>query len=149
MRHAMRAAVLATALTLLPVVAQAQQPDPPAMARGGQLYGQTCARCHNLRPATERSDREWATIMLHMRARANLTKADTEAILVFLQATNGDDRRAAAPNPSQSSGLAASGSPAAPFLTRPDDHGEEASAGGLDASLARALADYLNRLRLP
>lgn len=97
MRHTMlRATVWAAALALLPVLATAQQPDPDAMARGGQLFGETCARCHNPRPSAERGDRAWRTIIMHMRARANLTKADAEAILVFLQATNGSPQQTSA-----------------------------------------------------
>lgn len=107
MRHTMlRATVWAAGLALLPVLATAQQPDSDAMARGGQLFGKTCARCHNPRPSAERGDRAWRTIIMHMRARANLTKADAEAILVFLQATNRDDGRTAARSPTDRDELA-------------------------------------------
>lgn len=95
MRSTIRTTAIAATLAVLPVAATAQQPSAQDMARGAQLYGQVCARCHNPRPATERTDREWVTIMQHMRARANLTKADAGAILVFLQSTNRDGRRAA------------------------------------------------------
>jgi len=95
MRGSIATTALATALLALPTTISAQQTDAQAMARGAQLYGQVCGRCHNARPANERTDREWRTIMLHMRARANLTKSDAGALLVFLQATNGNDRAAA------------------------------------------------------
>lgn len=74
---------------LQPPGAAAQQGEQ--VAEGARLYGQTCARCHNPRPATERTNRDWTTIMGHMRARANLSKSDARAILAFLQATNGTD----------------------------------------------------------
>lgn len=95
MRRAIRATALAAAIVILPAAAAAQQPTAEAMARGARLYGQVCARCHNPRPANERSDREWATIIQHMRARANLRKSEAEALLVFLQSTNRDGRQAA------------------------------------------------------
>jgi len=58
------------------------------MAEGAQVYAATCGRCHNPRAGTERTDAEWIPIVAHMRARANLTKRQAEAVLVFLQATN-------------------------------------------------------------
>lgn len=72
------------ALLLLPTATAAQQTG----AEGIRLWSQNCGRCHNFRPAAERSDREWVTIMAHMRARANLTRATAEDILAFLQSTN-------------------------------------------------------------
>lgn len=71
---------------LQPPAASAQQGE--RVAEGARLYGQTCTRCHNPRPPTERTDRDWTTVMGHMRTRANLSKSDTRAILTFLQATN-------------------------------------------------------------
>lgn len=141
MGHAMRAAVWATGLALLPTLATAQQPDPEAMERGAKLYSQTCARCHNPRPATERSDREWSTIVLHMRARGNLTKSDADAILTFLQAVNGDDRRSSARDATRREDLAAA---------------DWQQVGAESANLPReprvvgvlTLADYLQRLRI-
>lgn len=71
---------------LQPADGAAQQGEQ--VREGARLYGQTCTRCHNPRPPTERTDRDWSTIMGHMRTRANLSKSDTRAILTFLQATN-------------------------------------------------------------
>jgi hypothetical protein len=34
-------------------------------------------------------NRDWTTIVLHMRARGNLTKSEANAVRSFLQATNG------------------------------------------------------------
>lgn len=84
---------------LRPPGAAAQQGEQ--VAEGARLYGQTCARCHNPRPSTEQTDRDWTTIMGHMRARANLSKSDARAILAFLQATNGspDEGSAGASSP--------------------------------------------------
>jgi len=82
------AAVLPVLLALLAVATPAAAQSPSQMARGAQLYSSTCGRCHDARSPAERTDRQWATIMAHMRARANLTEADAEAILAFMQATN-------------------------------------------------------------
>ncbi len=72
---------------LFPLRAEAQQ-DPALLTRGAEVYLETCGRCHNVRPASERTDREWVAIVLHMRARANLSKTQADAVLAFLQATN-------------------------------------------------------------
>lgn len=146
MRTTTRATVWATAFALLPALATAQQPDPETMARGAQLYGQTCARCHNPRPATERGDRAWNTIMLHMRARANLTKADAEAILVFLQATNGNERRMSAGTPETGDDQAATAKVLAWQLA---GLGLPGAPSDLDPTVARRLAEHLERTAAP
>ncbi len=61
-----------------------------AVAEGARVYGATCGRCHNARSPLERSDRDWVTIINHMRVRANMTGGQTRNVLAFLQATNGD-----------------------------------------------------------
>lgn len=149
MRYTTRATVWAMALALLPALATAQQPDPQMMARGGQLYGQTCARCHNPRPATERSDRAWITIMQHMRARANLTRADGEAILAFLKATNGSPQQTTARDVGSEEEVELAMREALAWqlvgvglLVRP-------AAAPLDPDLAGQLADYLDRVHEP
>lgn len=84
--------IVAAAALLWPQGASAQEAS--RVAEGGRLYGQTCGRCHNPRPSTERTDREWRTVMGHMRARANLSRSDARAIVAFLQATNGSSSQA-------------------------------------------------------
>lgn len=71
----------------VPAVLQAQQ-DARKVGEGAQVYAQNCSRCHNARSGTERSDGDWVPIIAHMRARANLSKSQAEAVLAFLQATN-------------------------------------------------------------
>ena len=63
-----------------------QRPD--TQSGGALLWEQNCNRCHNYRPPRERSDREWAIIVHHMRVRANLTADEHEGILRFMQAAN-------------------------------------------------------------
>lgn len=74
------------ALALLPGRGDAQ--GAAAVAEGAKLYGQNCVRCHSARSPMERTDREWVTIVNHMRARANLTRSQARALAVFLQQTN-------------------------------------------------------------
>jgi len=71
--------------------ATAMRPAPAAQAAtvklsslpdGDDAYKANCSRCH-LAPR-KFSDRQTATIMMHMRARANMTAAETEAILQYL-----------------------------------------------------------------
>lgn len=74
-------------MVLLPMAVEAQQ-DPALVGAGAQVYAANCARCHNARSGTERTDAAWVAIVAHMRARGNLTKSQAEAVLAFLQATN-------------------------------------------------------------
>jgi mono/diheme cytochrome c family protein len=55
---------------------------------GEQLYAINCNRCHAERYATERTDAQWKTIMLHMRTRAQIPAEDAKAILKYLQENN-------------------------------------------------------------
>lgn len=91
-------AVFMGALLASPAAAQ----DQTAIANGAGVYGRTCARCHNLRSPTERTDREWAVIVSHMRSRANLIRSDAADVLAFLRATNGDDTPSSTPETSAS-----------------------------------------------
>jgi hypothetical protein len=61
---------------------------PPPKKSGVQLWSETCTRCHNGRPPGEFSDAQWATIVHHMRLRANLTGDEAREIVQFLQASN-------------------------------------------------------------
>jgi len=58
------------------------------IAYGAQVYGVSCARCHNARAAAERSDRDWGVVVSHMRARANLTGTQARAVRAFLTMVN-------------------------------------------------------------
>lgn len=75
-------------LSAAPGEAQARQPGD--LARGAEVYGVSCGRCHNPRSPVERSDREWTVIVNHMRTRAGLPGGASRDVLAFLQATNGD-----------------------------------------------------------
>jgi mono/diheme cytochrome c family protein len=68
--------------------------DRGSMAEGARIYGDVCGSCHNARSPLERDDRDWVTIMNHMRIRANMTGQQVQDVLAFLQATNADPRQA-------------------------------------------------------
>ena len=123
------ALAMAAAFALLGAAPAAAQ-SAADVARGAELYARTCNRCHDARSPMERTDRQWATIMAHMRTRANLTKEEADAIMAFLQATN-------APEGGQS----------ASALEPGDMH--PASSKGTDARarLGREVASYVADLR--
>jgi hypothetical protein len=73
-----------------PLVLNAAAPEhrerAPETTQGrGQLWTQTCNRCHNARSPDSYSANEWATVMAHMRIRGYLTGQEQRAILEFLQ----------------------------------------------------------------
>lgn len=55
---------------------------------GAKLYQMHCGRCHSERFATERTDAQWKTVLLHMRNAAPLPQDDADAILDYLQQSN-------------------------------------------------------------
>jgi mono/diheme cytochrome c family protein len=85
------ALVIAVAISASAIVALAKDADPkPAKKKltGEQLYAINCNRCHAERYATERTDAQWKTVMMHMRTRAQIPAADAKAILKYLQENN-------------------------------------------------------------
>ena len=57
--------------------AQAAQPD-----RGEQVFTANCVRCHT--PPGGMPQRITGTVVMHMRVRARLSRADEQALLRFL-----------------------------------------------------------------
>jgi len=55
---------------------------------GAQLWGENCARCHNIRPPQALTDGQWEVVGMHMRGRANLTAVETNKIVEFLKTAN-------------------------------------------------------------
>ena len=97
MRTLTMALGIALALVVVPEPGSAQ--SPAGVAEGAVLYGQNCIRCHSARSPMERTDREWVTIVNHMRVRANLRKSQALALVTFLQATNAAEASATAELP--------------------------------------------------
>lgn len=77
------------ALTLWPEQAAAQSPQE--IAKGASVWANHCTRCHQARSPMERTDRQWLTIIAHMRARANLMRSEAQAVATYLQAINGQE----------------------------------------------------------
>ncbi len=67
---------------------QTAQAEEKSRKGGAQLWSESCARCHNMRSPSERSDKEWSVIVHHMRVRANLTAEESKTILEFLKSAN-------------------------------------------------------------
>lgn len=86
-------AAMAASAILAPSDLPGQEVSP--VASGAAVYGDMCGRCHNPRSPLERSDRDWVTIVNHMRIRGNLTGNQVRQVLAFLQATNSDPGRVA------------------------------------------------------
>ena len=61
---------------------------PPPKKSGVELWADNCARCHNSRPPAEFSGQQWATVVHHMRLRADLTGDEEREITKFLQASD-------------------------------------------------------------
>ena len=56
---------------------------------GAELYAIHCNRCHPERYATERTEAQWKTLVLHMRVRANIPADQAKAIQKYLQEDSG------------------------------------------------------------
>ncbi len=115
-QHVMSGSVTAVlALTFLvagPSSVAGQGSTP--VAEGARVYGAVCGSCHNARSPLERSDRDWVTIINHMRVRANMTGEQVRNVLAFLQATNTDPReRTPLPGAAQAAREGAEGQEAA------------------------------------
>jgi mono/diheme cytochrome c family protein len=52
---------------------------------GATLYAVHCSRCHAERYPKEFNSGQWATLMIHMRVRANLSAQDARDVLKYLQ----------------------------------------------------------------
>jgi uncharacterized protein YceK len=51
-----------------------------------QMWADNCNRCHNARPASWYSRREWEVAMLHMQVRGSLTGEETRGVSEFFRA---------------------------------------------------------------
>jgi hypothetical protein len=68
-------------------LASAGQPDTPISKGRAQLWAENCPRCHNARPATFYTLREWDVAMHHMRVRCSLTAEEHRKIMEFFKAS--------------------------------------------------------------
>ena len=79
----------ASLATAGPSVQMASADPPGASAPKGraQLWAENCPRCHNARPATFYTLREWDVAMHHMRVRCSLTAEEHKKIMEFFKAS--------------------------------------------------------------
>jgi len=81
-------------LSLTSSIANAEHvSDPSLVAKGAKLYSENCARCHNPRPASDYSKKEWSVVMPHMREKAHMTGKEALAVEAFLANTLTSDVR--------------------------------------------------------
>ena len=66
---------------------QAQHVNTSLVGEGARLYSENCGRCHNARPASEYSKKEWSVVMPHMREKAHMTGKEALAVEAFLDST--------------------------------------------------------------
>ena len=96
------AAALAAAAVGTAIVPQAAiSQESGSVAEGARAYGDLCGTCHNPRSPLERNDRDWVTIVNHMRVRANMTGQQVRDVVAFLQATNEDPAQPTAVAPQE------------------------------------------------
>lgn len=86
-------ALVLGAVGLIVASGTAKAQEAGSVADGARAYGDVCGTCHNPRSPLERNDRDWVTIMNHMRVRANMTGKQFRDVVAFLQATNQDPAR--------------------------------------------------------
>jgi hypothetical protein len=68
------------------MASSAERIAPTAKGRA-QLWAENCPRCHNARPATFYTLREWEVSMHHMRVRCALTAEEHKKIMEFFRAS--------------------------------------------------------------
>ena len=87
-----RVALVAVLLVVTGCGSAGSEPPPgdrPAVAQRGrtQMWADNCNRCHNARPASWYSEREWDVSMHHMQVRGYLTGDETRGITEFFRAS--------------------------------------------------------------
>ena len=59
----------------------------PAPKGRAQLWSENCQRCHNARPASWYSEREWEVAMHHMLVRGSISRREHDAVMEFFRAS--------------------------------------------------------------
>ena len=76
------AALLFLFFPLLLVAGTKPKPAASTQNEGERLFAQNCSRCHV--PPMSIPPRATGTILMHMRTRARLSRADEQALLKFM-----------------------------------------------------------------
>ena len=98
MRKLAVAATGVLGLSMLVHGCRTSSPPPPAAAAEAhadarpvkgraQLWAENCQRCHNARPASWYSEREWEVAMHHMFVRGYLTRHEHDSVMEFFRAS--------------------------------------------------------------
>lgn len=80
--------LLITALCIIGSINTVSAQKAGDVNKGARDWANTCARCHNIRNASEFRDDMWQPIVNHMRIRAGIPGTMARDILAFLQASN-------------------------------------------------------------
>lgn len=80
--------LLAVILCLIAPVTTVSAEDSGDAIRGAKAWANTCARCHNIRYASEFRDDLWQPIVNHMRIRAGIPGSMARDIRAYLQSSN-------------------------------------------------------------
>lgn len=80
-------AFLCALIAVLPATGSAEE-TAGDVNRGARAWAENCARCHNMREASEFRDDLWEPIVNHMRIRAGLPGDMSRDIRAFLQSSN-------------------------------------------------------------
>ena len=80
---------IAVVSTLLLIMIDSCKPSQVVLNKsGGQLWAETCTRCHYAPPSVDFDDHEWDLIGMHMQIKAQLTSDEVEKIVLYLKDTN-------------------------------------------------------------
>lgn len=61
----------------------------PSATRGKKVWGENCARCHEMRDPKDLTDREWPAVIRHMRVRGGLTgQEERDLFELFIKGNN-------------------------------------------------------------
>ena len=90
----MKKSILISALTILIISLSSvlfngcSESKKVADKSGIQLWGENCARCHNIPSPGEFNNDNWEIVGMHMRVRANLLQPEIDKIVDFLKSSN-------------------------------------------------------------
>lgn len=80
--------IIVAGLILSASVSAAEVKPEGDFLKGLKTWKNTCSRCHEMRDPKEYTDKQWKTVVTHMKIRAGLTGQDARDILKYLQNSN-------------------------------------------------------------
>lgn len=88
MFNKMKLSVLVAGLILSAGASAVEVKQEGNFLKGLEKWKNTCSRCHEMRDPKEFSDRQWKTVVTHMKIRAGLTGQDARDILAYFKNSN-------------------------------------------------------------